>query len=295
MITIENDRFKVGILERGAELRSFYDKANDREIMWQADPDVWGGSAPILFPIVGQLRDGKTTINGRVYEIPKHGLVRQRNAAVIEHGPDHITFAFESDAKTLVHYPFLFLLEVEFRLGFQTLDVLYRVKNTGTEEMLFTIGSHPAFALNLESARLEDYSIEFVEPATIDLHGLENGLLAKKGANKQIDAHGVQLSATLFENDALIFPNLGSRTLRLKACKEKRYLEIDTHGAPHLGLWAKPGAAYICVEPWYSYDDHADSDGQFANKPGILRLARGDTFNTGYSIRVMDAPTPPPS
>ncbi|MDF7807757.1 aldose 1-epimerase family protein [Pontiellaceae bacterium B12219] len=286
MIVIENDRFKVGILKRGAELRSFYDKEQNREIMWQADPDIWGGSAPILFPIVGKLRDGKTTINGRAYEIPKHGLVRQRDAAVIDQGSNRVMFAFESDAETLTQYPFPFILEVEFKLGFQTLEVLYRIKNTGPEEMLFTIGSHPAFALDLEHARLEDYSIEFVEPALVDLHGLENGLLAKKAANKQIDAQGVQLSASFFEEDALIFPDLGTRTLRLISSKETRYLEFDTHGAPHLGLWAKPGAPYVCLEPWYSYDDAPDSDGRFENKPGILRLATHETFNAGYTIRI---------
>jgi galactose mutarotase-like enzyme len=288
MITIENDRFTVGILKRGAELRSFYDKATGREIMWQADPDIWGGSAPILFPIVGKLRDGKTTINGRVYEIPKHGIVRQSDATVIDQGSDHVTFAFESDAETLKQYPFPFVLEVEFKLDFQSLEVLYRVKNTGSEEMLFTIGSHPAFALDLERATLDDYSIEFVEPATIDLHGLKNGLLAKKPANRHIDAHGVQLSASLFADDALIFPNLGTRTLRLKSNKETRCLEFDTHGAPHLGIWAKPGAAYVCLEPWYSFDDAPDCDGRFENKPGILQLTDGATFNTGYTIRVVD-------
>jgi galactose mutarotase-like enzyme len=287
MITIENGRFKVGILKHGAELRSFYDKATDREIMWKADPDIWGGSAPILFPIVGKLRDGKTTINGHVYEIPKHGIVRQRNATVIDQSPDHVTFAFESDAETLKQYPFPFVLEVEFKLDFQSLEVLYRVKNTGSEEMLFSIGSHPAFALDLKCATLDDYSIEFVEPADIDLYGLENGLLVAKNATRYMDAEGIQLSASIFADDALIFPNLGTRTLRLKSSNETRYLEFDTHGAPHLGLWAKPGAPYVCLEPWYSYDDAPDCDGQFENKPGILRLTAGEMFNTGYTIRIV--------
>ncbi|MDF7798631.1 aldose 1-epimerase family protein [Pontiellaceae bacterium B1224] len=288
MITIENGRFKVGILKRGAELRSFYDKAADREIMWQADPDIWGGSAPILFPIVGKLRDGKTTINGKEYEIPKHGLVRTREATVVEQGDEHVIFAFESGVETLEQFPFPFVLEVEFRLSFQSLEVLYRVTNTGSAEMLFTIGSHPAFALDLEHARLKDYSIEFCEPAYIDLYGLEKGLLVRKIANNQMDAHGVQLSESLFENDALIFPNIETRTLRLKSSKETRYLEFDTHGAPHLGLWAKPGAPYVCLEPWYSYDDAPDCDGIFENKPGILHLAADETFITGYTIRIVD-------
>jgi galactose mutarotase-like enzyme len=134
---------------------------------------------------------------------------------------------------------------------------------------------------------LDDYSIEFVEPADIDLYGLENGLLVAKNATRYMDAEGIQLSASIFADDALIFPNLGTRTLRLKSSNETRYLEFDTHGAPHLGLWAKPGAPYVCLEPWYSYDDAPDCDGQFENKPGILRLTAGEMFNTGYTIRIV--------
>lgn len=286
MITIENENFSAAISPRGAELRSFKDKTTGREIMWQADPAVWGGSAPILFPIIGKLRDGQTRINGSVYEIPKHGLVRTRTAKVIEQGNDYVIFAFSSDAETL--YPFPFVLEVEFRLGTDQLEVLYRVRNSGSDEMLFSIGSHPAFALDLELAELEDYSIEFSEPETLDLYGLTDGLLAKKQDAYLAKAQSIALSETLFEDDALIFKNIESSTIRLKSKKGNQVLEVDTHGAPHLGIWAKPGAAYVCIEPWYSYDDAPDCAGTFENKPGILRLAANDTFNTGYTVRVVN-------
>lgn len=284
-ISIENDRFQVDIVQRGAELRSFFDKTAQREIMWQANPEIWGGSAPILFPIVGALRDGRALINGQVYEIPKHGLVRTREAKLIEQGRTVARFAFASDAETLHHYPFPFSLEVEFRLEGNELVVLYQVKNTGPDDMLFSIGSHPAFALDRENTAIGDYYIEFSDPETLDLFGLKNGLLAKKPPCSHIDATRIQLSDTLFEDDALIFKNIQSRTIRLKSEKESRYLEVDTHGAPHLGLWTKPGAPYICIEPWYSFDDQPDCDGQFENKPGILRLTSGDTFKTGYTVR----------
>lgn len=288
MITIENENYSAAISPLGAELRSFKDKTTGREMMWQADPTVWGGSAPILFPIVGKLRDGQTRIHGQVYEIPKHGLVRTRNAEVLEQGNDYVVFAFSSDIETLKLYPFPFVLEVEFRLGTDQLEVLYRVRNSGTDEMLFSIGSHPAFALNLADATLEDYSIEFSEAETLDRYGLANGLLAKKEDAYLNAERRIALSETLFEDDALIFKNIRSGVIRLKSEKKTSFLEVITHGAPHLGIWAKPGAAYVCIEPWYSFDDMADCDGIFENKPGILRLLPENVFSTGYSVRVVN-------
>lgn len=287
MITIENEHFSSAIAPLGAELRSFKEKSTAREFMWNGDPAIWSGSAPILFPIVGALRNGRTTINGKGYEMPKHGLVRTRKAKVVEHESDRAVFAFTSDTETLRHYPFPFLFEVEFRLEANELKVLYRVKNTGPDEMLFSIGSHPAFSLDLQNKLISDYHIEFSDPETLELYGLENGLLAKKQDNYLVDSTRIQLSETLFADDALVFKNIQSRTVRLKSKKELRHLEVDTHGAPHLGLWAKPGAPYVCIEPWYSFDDQPDCDGILANKPGMMSLPAGDTFKTGYTVRIV--------
>lgn len=270
MITIENNRFRVGINELGAELSSFYDKVADREIIWQADPSIYGGSAPILFPMVGKLCDGQTRINDRVYTMPEHGLVRQKTAVLVHHDADRVTFAFESDAEDLTHYPFPFILEVEFRLHDEKLEVLYGVKNRGKEEMLFMIGSHPAFALDLECAELEDYSIAF-EVST--------------GVKR------VQLSESLFSEGAVISSDIRPGIVCLKSSQETRYLEMQIRDAQYLALWAKPGAAYVCVEPWSSYDDPSCSDGRLENNSGILRLSSGSEFNTGYTIRVIDCTT----
>ena len=287
-ISIENDRFTVRIATRGAELRSFYDKTAQREIMWEADPAIWGGSAPILFPTVGSLRDGCTTIDGTVYEIPKHGVVRTRDAELIELEKNRACFAFTSNEETLRLYPFPFRLEVEFLLEDQELNVHYRVTHTGPRDMLFSIGSHPAFALDLKNAALHDYCIEFNQPESLDLYGLAQGLLAKKQDHYLVDATQIQLSETLFSDDALIFKHIKSDLLRLKSKTETRHLEFKTHGAPHLGLWAKPGAPYVCIEPWFSFDDQPDCDGIFENKPGIITLPANELFSTGYSVRLID-------
>lgn len=288
MITIENDHFKASISPMGAELRSLYDKATDREIIWEGDPSVWEGSAPILFPFVGTLPNGRTVINGEVYEMPMHGLVRIRNAEVIEQGVDRAVFAFSSDDETLVHYPFPFLLKVEFKLENDGLSVRYGVHNPASEEMLFSIGSHPALALDLHTSAIEDYFLEFEKPETLDLYGMSNRIFALKQAGYLADENQISLSKTLFDQGVLIFKDIRSGVLRLKSKHVEGSVEVDLGGAPHLGLWARPAAPYVCVEPWYSHDEEPDSEGIFENRPGIMRLPAGDTFETGYAIRVKD-------
>lgn len=288
MITIENEYFSAGILIAGAELRSLKDKRTGRELVWQADPEVWPASAPILFPVVGRLANDETKIDGKTYSIPKHGLLRQSEARLVEQGSNYAALAFFSDEETLAHYPFAFEFRVEFRLVEDRLEVRYTIRNSGADEMLFTVGSHPAFALDLEKHTLDDYYIEFGESETLDRYGLVDGLAARKQDNYLVNASRIPLSETIFNADALIFDSIKSRRIRLGNRHETACLEVDTGGAPHLGIWSKPGAAFVCIEPWYSYDDAADSAGVFSDKPGIMRLPSGETFETGYSVNVVD-------
>lgn len=281
MIAIQNEQFTAAIRIRGAELASFKDRSTGRERIWQADPEIWNGSAPILFPIVGRLKNGLTLINNQPYEIPKHGLLRTRDVCLVEQGAGFALFQFESDDETLKQYPFPFVFRVMFTLTDAGLSVDYEIHNSGTEPMLFSVGSHPAFALDLERHALSEYSIEFSEPETLDRYGLEDGLLVLKDTGYLKDETKIPLSESLFADDALIFQNVRSRTVRIKPAG----LEIDLGNHPHLGLWAKPGAAYVCIEPWHSFDDTKESDGRFENKPGILRLPPGECFKTGYMIK----------
>lgn len=283
MIQIENKHFSAAIRRKGAELASLIQKSSGCELIWQADPEIWGSSAPILFPIIGNLKNGKTIIDGKEYQIPKHGILRHRDATVVEQSDDSVTLRFESDFQTLEMYPFEFVFDVTFLLTEDGLAVDYEVVNSGDRDMLFSIGSHPAFALDAVAGS----SIEFSKPETLDLYGLnKNGLLFKRVGRWFKREQLIQLSERIFKDDALIFKNIQSRTIRLKTAGDRPNIELDIGNHPHLGLWAKPGAHYVCIEPWFSFDDAADSDGIFANKPGIRTLPNGQTFKTGYTIRV---------
>lgn len=283
MITIENEHFSAAIRIKGAELASLKHKPSNCELIWQADPAIWGGSAPILFPIIGTLKNGKTQIGGREYEIPKHGLIRTMDAETVEQTEESVRLRFESNPQTLESYPFSFVLDVIFRLSENGLSVDYEVSHTGAEDLLFSIGSHPAFALD----SVVGTSIEFSQPETIHLYGLNSkGLLFRRVARWFKRETLIQLTDRIFNDDALIFKNVQSRTIRLKTAGDRPNLEIDLRNHPHLGIWAKPGAPYVCIEPWYSFNDASDSDGIFKNKPGILTLAAGKTFEAGYAIRL---------
>ena len=281
MITIENNHFTASIRTRGAELASLKHKSTGQEYIWQVDPEVWGGSAPILFPIIGKLKDGVTRIHGKSYEIPKHGVLRTRDAHLIEQDRDRVVMQFTSDEETLKCYPFPFAFTVEFQLLETGLEVNYAVSNPGTEIMFFSVGSHPAFALDLEDHSLSEYSIEFSEPETLDLYGFKGEYLGMMEEHYLKEQSSFQLEASVFEENALIFQNIKSRTIRLNPGG----IEVAIRNHPHLGIWQVPGAPYICIEPWYSFDDAADSDGVFENKPGIMKLPAEKTFETGYTIR----------
>jgi len=280
MITIENKRFKAAIRMRGAELASFYEMPSGQELIWQAAPEVWAGSAPILFPIVGKLKNGATQIGGKKFKIPKHGLLRTRYPVLIRHEKNVAVLKFNSTAETLKYYPFHYGFIVTFQLSGEGLEVNYEILNTGSLPMLFSVGSHPAFALDLKYFCLSEYTIEFSNNETLDLYGLVDGFLAKRQNEYLKNQKTLSLSETIFDKDVLIFKNVKSRKITLQPSG----IEIDMGNSPHLGIWAKPNASFVCIEPWHSFDDASGDDGVFENKPGIMMLWPNETFETGYTI-----------
>lgn len=286
MITIQNEQFSASIALAGAELRSLKDKATGEEFIWQADPAVWAKSAPVLFPIIGRVKDGKTSIHGSDYEIPKHGFARDRQFDLLEQEGDRVLFGLLPDDESRKVYPFEFALIAEFKLKEGGLEANYTVRNDGSEAMLFSLGFHPGFALDLSQAPLSDYYIEFSNPESLDLYGLEGTYLVKKKNSFLCNEVRIPLSEICFLDDALIFKEVRSRSVRLGRRGSDWGLKMDLRTAPHLGIWSKPGAAFVCIEPWFSFDDAADSDGIFKNKPGILSLAPAATFDAGYAIQL---------
>jgi len=283
--TISANQYTASISSLGAELKSFKNEATGCEYIWQGDPDIWQGSAPILFPVVGRLKDGGYLYNNKKYELAKHGFARTSTFTLCHDSSDKKTFMLASSPETETSYPFYFQLFVEFKIDTGCIAVSYTVKNSGHSPMFFTIGSHPAFFLPMSDCQLEDYYIEFEKKETLDCYFLENGLLTVTPIPGFLkNENRIRITKTLFENDALIFKNIASKKISIKNKNTGYSLTMDTGGAPHLGIWAKPGAPYACLEPWFSHDNSHKSSDDLRFKEGMMELDPGKKFKTGYSI-----------
>lgn len=285
--TITNNNYTAQISELGAELKSLKNDTTGFEYIWEGDPEIWSGTAPILFPIIGQLKGDQYFYEGKKYDMRKHGIVRRRSFLLHQKDESEVSFVFKSDDQTKEAYPFDFELIVHFSLIGPSLKVSYNVKNTGIQLMYFAIGSHPAFRLDMGSCKLNDYYIEFSTNEILECHILESGLLKRETIASFLNNEKIiPLSKNLFDNDALIFKNIKSREISIKNNKTDYHLMVTTGEAPNLGIWAKPKAPYVCIEPWFGHTDYVYSEGDFISKDGILTLEPGKDFYAGYEIHV---------
>jgi galactose mutarotase-like enzyme len=290
MIKIENTYLTAGINTLGAELQSLKLKHNQHELIWQRDPEVWSGSAPILFPIVGRLIEGQYGLDGRTYTMPKHGIVRATPWTIADRAEAHVTLEISDSEASRQCYPFRWKLAARFELTERRLEVRYSVTNLNTRTLYFSLGSHPALNLNFGSSEISDYALHTDNrDAPWKRRKIVDGRLSKE--RFEVDWRGcdLPLSETLFDEDALVFTGIRCRQLVVHNSRDPRQIIFDTGGAPDLGIWAKPGAPYVCIEPWYGYDDPEGHDQQLATKPGIQTLESRGVFSTAYSIGLNSA------
>ena len=284
LVSLRNAQLHCDIALRGAELRSLRDAESGDEFIWQRDPAIWAGSAPILFPVIGRLKDGGYTLDGTSHEIPKHGFARDMDFALVATGAASASFQLANSDATSAAYPFAFSLEVTFTLLGRTLAVDYRVVNRSDRVMPFALGSHPAF--NLPGV-LEDWSIVFDAVEEPLCHRVAENLLSSAPEPFAfLSDNSIALSGGIFDRDALIFKGIRSRHLQLVHRERGVRLDFDTGGASVLGIWAKPGAPYVCLEPWCGFDDTSEINADIMRKPGMLTLAASECFVTGYRVAV---------
>ncbi|MBC7917071.1 MAG: aldose 1-epimerase family protein [Rhodoferax sp.] len=286
---LNNGTLSAVVKLRGAELCSLQDRTTGEEFIWQNPTGAWAGSAPILFPVVGRVRNGNFTHQGQAYPMGIHGFAMRSLFDSSSRTVDSASLRFLSNSSTRACYPFDFALQVDFRLHGRTLEVQYTVRNQGSDTMYFSLGSHPAFALPLDQDSLSAWSVEFDQPEQPEVFRLapDGALLATVPESFTFaPGNAVVLSDTLFKRDALIFKNIRSRMLTLAHRTTGQRLSVDTGGAPHLGLWAKPGEAYVCIEPWWGVDDDATTPLNLADKPAMQTLAPGSERRFAVAYRV---------
>lgn len=289
--TIRNNNFQFSVNEVGAELCSFKSLKTEKEYIWKADPDVWGSHAPNLFPIIGCLKEDVFLYKGKEYACPKHGFIRRNgNITLLEKTENSLTFGLKYDAETLEVYPFKFEFQIKYTLDENKLEVAHKIINHGDEEMLFSLGGHPGFTCPLnEDEVYSDYYLEFEKSETAETwRVLENGLIGAKTSPVFDTPTTINLHPLLFKNDALVFKNLNSSKVSLKSKKSNQVLSLEFEDFPYLGIWAKPNASYVCIEPWLGVADSFDSNRDFESKEAIIGLEAKKDFIATYSIIIKE-------
>ncbi|WP_188050471.1 aldose 1-epimerase family protein [Flavobacterium sp. GP15] len=280
-ITITNSKLKAQIKTLGAELCSLKDN-NAQEYMWEGDPAFWGKHSPILFPIVGTLKNDYYTINNKEYNMSRHGFAREMEFKILDQKENSVVLSLQSSEESLKVYPFLFELQIQYTLLEKNLIVDYTVFNNSSTSMPFSIGAHPAFAL---PNHFENYSIEFEKQDTLQYYLLENNLISDRTKSLELQNKQIDLNYELFKNDALIFKNIQSKSLTIIDNKKPR-LKVCFQDFPDLGIWTKPNAPFICIEPWFGYSDTNKSSGKLDEKEGIQILNASETFKSKFSIQI---------
>ena len=289
MYTIKNELIQVSVKRIGAELCSIKSVKSQKEYVWQANPDVWASHAPNLFPVIGCLKDGGFLYNGKEYKCPKHGFVRNnKNVALVDQGEDYLIFGLKYDEESLKMYPFKFEFRIKYLIEANNVYVEHTIINHGDERMLFSLGGHPAFNCPMNDDEVySDYYLEFQEPETAESWSVQdNGLIGKETVPAFDEPKIINLHPHLFDEDALIFKNLNSSRISLKSRKSKQVLSVSFKDFPYLGIWAKPNAAYVCIEPWIGIADSVDTDRNFATKEGLVTLAGNQSKVATYFISV---------
>lgn len=277
LLTIASSELAVAVNPLGAELWSIRD-ADGRNLMTDADPAFWTGHAPLLFPIVGTLANDTYHLrDGRRFALPRHGFARRRDFAAVEQTADRLVLRLEDDAETQAVYPFAFRLDMAFTVSGATLGITATVTNRDAAPLPFSLGFHPAFAWPLPyGAAKGAHRILFDRPEPAPIRRLDaDGLLAPDPCPTPVDGRVLAVTEAMFEADAIIWDRLESRALEWGAPGHPG-LRIAFPDMPCLGVWQKPGARYLCIEPWAGIADPAGFDGPLEDKPGIITLPPGE-------------------
>jgi galactose mutarotase-like enzyme len=277
LVTIASSGLTARINPLGAELWSLTDAAG-REYMTDADPAYWTGHAPLLFPVVGALNGGVLRLGQSEYPLSKHGFARTSAFACVATGADEARFRLGDCGATRAVYPFAFDLEIAFRIEGSALRMTVTVENPGDEPLPFSFGFHPAFAWPLHGrADKAAHRIVFAEDDEQPVRRIDSasGLLLREPQPSPVVGRTLAPEAVLFETDALIWDDLRSRSLSYGPPGGPT-LEIAFPDTPMLGIWQKPGANYLCIEPWQGIADPLGYEGDFRDKPGVVILPPGE-------------------
>lgn len=288
MIVIENDFLKVAIDTKGAQLSSVIDKKENRELMWQADPQVWPWHAPNLFPIVGAVINDELLVDGKAYPMKRHGFARQSEFVLLNSDDQQAVFSLPNSEKTHEVYPYNFDFEVMYLLIDNALRITYKIINRDKKDIYFSVGGHPAFNVPFyPDEQYEDYYLEFEVEEKPDRHLIgPDGMFSGRTEPVSFDGKKLWLKKDMFNSDALIFKNMRTREISIKSKNHGQSLTVEFPHFNYLGLWAKPGAPFVCIEPWLGCTDTEGQPKDISQKENIQKLDYGHVFEAAYFISI---------
>lgn len=285
--TLQSGALRVTIKDAGAELTEIIDILTERSYLWYGDSAYWGRRSPVLFPIVGSLKNKEYKYNGKSYPMSQHGFARDMEFVMTSHDEDTIWFELKANETTYRVYPFQFRLEVGYQLIGRKIKVMWRVTNEDKKTMFFSIGGHPAFMCPVDNHGTQtDYYLIFDNKENLTYSKLSgNGLVESEGHVLTVKDGVMPIDAHLFDEDALIVEGGQAHEVSLAGADKIPYLTV-TFDAPLFGLWspAKKNAPFVCIEPWYGRCDKERFDGMLSEREYGQTLRPGKHFEASYTI-----------
>ncbi len=287
-VVLRTSELSAEIDAHGAQIHALKDRAN-RDLLWSGDPAVWSGRAPILFPIVGVLVDGAYRCGSKTYRLPRHGFARDRMFSIEDVTPSTAVFKLNADEASFLVYPFCFELAVRFELAGSTLLMTTSILNKGDAPMPASFGYHPGFRWPLPFGQPRaSHFIEFESEESAPIRRIDAaGLLMPERHPTPVLHRRLTLADALFRDDVLIFDELKSRFVIYGSDHGPR-IRVSFPDAPYLGIWTKPAAHFICIEPWHGVTDRQGFSGDFTEKEGVFLLPGRDVWTTTMEVTIVE-------
>lgn len=284
---LENKNIKIAVDAKGAELKSVFNKVNQQELLWQGNPEFWGKSSPVLFPIVGTLKEGIYIYEGKEYQLPRHGFARDYNFKVEQATDSQLIFFLESTEEITKIYPFLFKLQIIYTLNDNSLEVAYKVENlSDVENMYFSLGAHPAFKVGDAAQDFNNYSLLFNKEKDLKANLLNSGLSTQNQNTITLNNQKLHLDYKLFENDALVLLDMKSDKITLLDVNDEPVLNFTFRNFPYFGIWTVKDSGFICLEPWAGFSDFESHDQHIKTKAGINTLQPKEIWSASWGISI---------
>jgi len=288
MAILENDFLRVEINAKGAQLSSVFNKETQTEHMWQADASIWPWHAPNLFPVVGGLINDELLVDGQTYHMSRHGFARQSEFVLLESDDVHAVYSLPNSETTLKVYPYKFDFQILYNLIDNSVRLTYKLISHDKKTIYFSVGGHPAFSVPFNAGeKYEDYYLEFETGETLETHSLSaEGFFTGETHPVLTPNNRLYLTRDLFKADALVFKNLKSREVCIKSDNHDKSISVEFPHFNYLGIWAKPGADFVCIEPWLGCADSVGKRVDISQKEDIQHLKPGHVFEAAFFISV---------